>query len=187
MHCANFQYPLKWADIRAIFNQLYGGFTMKKYITILSCVTLSLIAVLTFTIFDKQAFAAGGCSASLAVGNNPQYSTNSITVPKSCGSFTITLKHTGNASRDSKGAHNIVITKIADQRAVGADGIAGGLANAYVKPGDARVIAHSKMIGGGESTSVVFNPASLQAGGNYGFFSSFPGDIALMKGKIILK
>lgn len=159
---------------------------MKKHIVILSCATLGLAGVLGLVLLGTEAFAAGGCSASLVAGDTAKYSANTITVPKSCGSFTISLKHTGSKSRDEKG-HNVVITKMSDQRAVGRDGIAGGLANAYIKPGDGRVIAHSKIIGGGESTSVSFSPARFKAGESYGYFSSFPGDISMMRGKLVLQ
>lgn len=159
---------------------------MKKYIFILSATFFTLAAALGFTMLSQPAFAAGSCSASLVVSDAAKYNTNSITVPKSCGSFTISLKHTGAGARSEKG-HNVVITKTADLRAVALDGGAGGLGNHYIKPGDNRVIARSKIVGGGESTSVTFQPARLQAGGKYSFFSSFPGDVAVMKGRITVQ
>ena len=65
-----------------------------------------------------------------------------------------------------------------------ADGMGAGLDNDYVKPGDTRVVAHTKMIGAGEDTSVTFDVSKLQSGGPYAFFCSFPGHAALMKGSI---
>ena len=63
-----------------------------------------------------------------------------------------------------------------------------GLAADYIKAADARVIAHSKVVGGGESTSVVIPVAKLSAtGAPLSFFCSFPGHSALMKGSITLK
>ena len=49
--------------------------------------------------------------------------------------------------------HNVVVAKTADMKGIDADGIKAGLASDYVKAGDSRVIAHSKVVGGGESTS----------------------------------
>ena len=43
------------------------------------------------------------------------------------------------------------------------------------------VLAHTKMIGGGESTSVTFKTDGL-AGKDLTFFCSFPGHFAMMKG-----
>lgn len=59
-----------------------------------------------------------------------------------------------------------------------------GPGNDYVKPGDERVVAHTKVIGGGESTAVTFATATLAAGGDYAFFCSFPGHWAVMKGTL---
>ncbi|MGP1667228.1 MAG: plastocyanin/azurin family copper-binding protein, partial [Rhodanobacter sp.] len=57
----------------------------------------------------------------------------------------------------------------------------------YVKPDDARVIAHTSLIGGGESTSMSFAVSKIQGDGPYEFFCSFPGHSALMKGSISVK
>jgi azurin len=61
-----------------------------------------------------------------------------------------------------------------------------GLDNNYIKPGDDRVIAHTKVVGGGESDSVTFDVAKLKAGQDYMFFCSYPGHAALMKGTLKL-
>ncbi len=57
-----------------------------------------------------------------------------------------------------------------------------GFANDHIKKGDARVIAHTKMIGGGQTTSVKFPTSALKKGEAYSFFCTFPGHFALMKG-----
>ncbi len=50
-----------------------------------------------------------------------------------------------------------------------------GLANDYVAAGDKRVLAHTKTIGGGDSTSVTFASATLKPGGSYSYLCTFPG------------
>ncbi|MNF19483.1 Azurin [compost metagenome] len=55
-----------------------------------------------------------------------------------------------------------------------------------MKPGDARVIAHTKVIGGGEKDSVTFDVSKLAAGTAYTYFCSFPGHFAMMKGSLKL-
>ena len=55
-----------------------------------------------------------------------------------------------------------------------------------VKAGDARVLAHSKVIGGGETTKFDIDASKLKAGTDYAFFCSFPGHSALMKGSLKL-
>ena len=47
--------------------------------------------------------------------------------------------------------HNWVLTKTADMAGVASDGATASVANDHIKPGDARVIAHTKIVGGGES------------------------------------
>jgi azurin len=51
-----------------------------------------------------------------------------------------------------------------------------------VKKGDARVLAHTKVIGGGQATSVTFKTSVLKKGEAYTFFCSFPGHSSIMKG-----
>ena len=128
---------------------------------------------------------AADCSIVLESNDTMKFNKTSIEVPKACKDFTINLKHTGKMAKNVMG-HNVVVTKTADMAGVNTDGIKAGLPNDYVKPGDTRVIAHSKVIGGGETTSVKIPVAKLGAGPN-SFFCSFPGHAALMKGTITLK
>ena len=112
-----------------------------------------------------------------------QYNVKEIVVDKSCKQFTVHLKHVGKMAKVAMG-HNLVLTKDADKQAVATDGMGAGLAQDYVKAGDTRVIAHTKVIGGGESTSVTFDVAKIKDGGPFKFFCSFPGHLALMQGSI---
>jgi azurin len=112
-----------------------------------------------------------------------QYSISSIVVPASCTDFKITLKHTGKLPVAAMG-HDVVITRTSDMEAVDADGRAAGQGSGYVKADDPRVIAHTKLIGGGETASVSFPVSKIKDGGPYTFFCSFPGHSALMKGSI---
>ena len=130
------------------------------------------------------AFAAT-CSVNLEGSDAMKYNLSNIDVSKSCKTFTINLKHTGKLARNVMG-HNVVVAKTADMHGIDADGIKAGAAADYIKPDDARVIAHSKVIGGGETTSVKIPVAKLGAG-PYSFFCSFPGHAALMKGTLTVK
>ncbi len=132
---------------------------------------------------DKPAAVVNDCKTEIEGNDAMQYNVGSITVPASCTSFTITLKHTGTMPVAAMG-HNVVIAKASDMQAVAADGMGAGAASMYVKPGDTRVIAHSDVVGGGQSTSVSFDVARIKDGGPYEFFCSFPGHSAIMKGTI---
>lgn len=132
------------------------------------------------------AFAAGDCAADISGDDAMKFDKTSIEVPATCTQFTVTLKHSGVMAKNVMG-HNWVLSKTADVQGVATDGMTAGLASAYVKAGDARVIAHTDVIGGGESTSVTFDVARLAAGEAYTYFCSFPGHWALMKGTLTVK
>ncbi|NMG34277.1 azurin [Azoarcus sp. TTM-91] len=126
---------------------------------------------------------AATCEATVEGNDAMQFNVKEITVDKSCKKFTVHLKHTGKLAKAAMG-HNLVIAKTADLQGIATDGAAAGPAKDYVKDGDARVIAHTKLIGGGESDSVSFDVSALKAGESYSYFCSFPGHWAIMKGAI---
>lgn len=135
---------------------------------------------------DTKEAVVADCKTEIEGNDAIQYNVNAITVPASCTEFTITLKHVGQLPVAAMG-HNVVITTSADMQAVVNDGMSAGLEADHIKPGDDRVIAHTKMIGGGETTSVTFPVSEIQGGGPYMFFCSFPGHAALMKGTITVE
>jgi len=132
---------------------------------------------------EKPAATVKDCATEIEGNDQMQFSVSSITVPASCAKFTITLKHVGQLPVATMG-HNVVIAKQADMQGVATDGMAAGAGAMYVKAGDARVIAHSDVVGGGQSTSITFDVAKIKDGGPFEFFCSFPGHSAIMKGPI---
>lgn len=128
---------------------------------------------------------AAECSVDVESTDQMTYNTQAISISKSCKTFTVNLKHTGSLPKTAMG-HNLVLSKTADMPGIATDGIGAGPDAAYVKAGDERVIAHTGLIGGGESTSVTFDVSKLAAGEDYSFFCSFPGHYALMKGSVKL-
>jgi azurin len=135
---------------------------------------------------SEKAAVVAGCATEIAGSDAMQYDVNSITVPASCKEFKITLKHAGKMPVTAMG-HNVVISKLADMAGITTDGMAAGANNDYVKLGDARVIAHTKLVGGGETASVSFAVSKIKGDGPYEFFCSFPGHSAMMKGTIAVK
>lgn len=119
----------------------------------------------------------------LEIGGNDlmQYDKKELTVAKDCTSVEVTLKHTGKLPAASMG-HNWTLVKTADVNAVANDGLSAGLPADYIKAGDARVIAHTKVVGGGQSATVTFPVSKLKAGESYSYLCTFPGHSALMKG-----
>lgn len=150
--------------------------TMKKHL--IAGVVLACAAVV-------PGLAAAACSVDVQGNDAMQFNTKSIAVDKSCKEFTVNLTHPGKLPKASMG-HNWVLTTQADMQKVATDGMAAGLDKDYVKPGDPRVIAYTKVIGGGEKASVTFDVSKLKAGEKYAFFCSFPGHWAIMKGELTL-
>ena len=143
---------------------------------------LALAAVLSVA---ATPVLAAECAVDIESNDAMQFNTKEISISKTCKDFTINMKHVGKLPAAAMG-HNVVVTKTADLQAVATEGVAAGVAKDYVKEGDERVIAHTKLIGGGETTTVTFPVEKLAADGDYSFFCSFPGHSALMKGKVTL-
>lgn len=121
------------------------------------------------------------CATTLESNDAMKYNADSITVPASCTTFTIHLKHVGTMPVGAMG-HNVVVAKQADMSGIAADGMT--VTPEHLKADDARVIAHTAMIGGGGTSSLSFDVALIKDGGPYRFFCSFPGHLALMQGSL---
>lgn len=141
--------------------------------------TLALVSLFAVS---ASAFGADKvCKVDIAGNDQMQFDKKEITVAADCTEVEVTLKHTGKLPAAAMG-HNWVLTKTADAAGVASDGIGAGFANDHVKKGDTRVIAHTKIVGGGQSASVKFPLSALQKGESYTFLCTFPGHSALMKG-----
>ena len=143
-----------------------------------------LIAIALLGLLSTPLMAAE-CATTVEANDAMQFNTKTITVPKTCKTFKVTLKHTGKLPVTAMG-HNWVLAHSTDESCVIADGMKAGAANSYEKPGDARIIAHTKLIGGGESDTATIDVAKLKAGEQYAYFCTFPGHAALMKGTLSL-
>ncbi|MDF3131833.1 azurin [Pseudomonas extremaustralis] len=144
-----------------------------------------LVAVSLLTLASGQLLAAE-CKVTVDSTDQMSYNTKEITIDKSCKTFTVELTHSGNLPKNIMG-HNWVLASTADMQAIATDGMAAGLDKNYLKEGDTRIIAHTKIIGAGETDSVTFDVSKLAAGTDYGFFCSFPGHISMMKGTVVVK
>lgn len=132
------------------------------------------------------AWSAQPCSVDIHGTDQMTFDVATITVPASCKTFTVNLQHPGDLPKNVMG-HNWVLTKAGDMQEVTEAGSKAGEADNYIKPGDKRVLAHTRLIGGGEKDSVTLDVAALKkAGGPYVFFCSYPFHSALMKGTLTL-
>ena len=131
----------------------------------------------------SSAAIAGECDISLEATASMAFSRKEINISKTCKEVNLTLKNTGNMPKAAMG-HNVVISKKADMQAVLADGSAAGLSKNFVKENDDRVIAHTAVLGGGESATVKFKTDKLNSKESYAFYCSFPGHSAVMNGVV---
>jgi azurin len=146
--------------------------------------TIRSLACLSLLFAASGAFGADKvCKIDIASTDQMTFDKKEIVVAADCTEVEVTLKHTGKLPAAAMG-HNWVLSKTADAQPVANDGLAAGIANDHIKKGDARVIAHTKIIGGGQSTTVKFPASLLKRGEAYTFFCSFPGHIVLMKGTL---
>jgi azurin len=144
-----------------------------------------LVAVSLLTLASSQLMAAE-CKVTVDSTDQMSFDKKAIEIDKSCKTFTVELTHSGSLPKNVMG-HNWVLSKEADMQPIATAGLAAGIDKNYLPEGDARIIAHTKIIGAGETDSVTFDVSKLAAGEAYGFFCSFPGHIAMMKGTVTLK
>lgn len=111
-----------------------------------------------------------------------QFSLSEIKV-KAGQKVKLTLRHIGTLDKNVMG-HNVVILKPGVDIAEFASLASTEKANDYIPADTQDVIVHTKIIGGGETTSIEFEAPAV---GTYDFICSFPAHFAMMKGKFIVE
>jgi azurin len=147
----------------------------------------ALVVAVPAALLGTPAQAAGKtCQLAISANDQIQYDKKQLTITSDCTQVTLTLTHSGKLPATSMG-HDWVLVKAEDLAGVANDGLTAGAANGYVKANDPRVIAHTKVVGGGESTSVTFPTSALKKGQQYKYLCTFPGHNALMNGDFIIQ
>lgn len=96
----------------------------------------------------------------------------------------LTLKHVGKIPKEAMG-HNLVILKEGADQSAFALKANDAKATDYIPESEkASVIAHTKLLGGGEEDTIEF---TIDKKGSYPFICSFPGHVAMMKGVLIVE
>ena len=145
--------------------------------------TIRILVALLLLASAPTAFAKT-CKVVVESNDAMQFNKGEIKLAADCTKVELTLKHVGKLPVTAMG-HNWVLAKTTEFRPLAIAGQRAPAADTYLPKADARVIAATKLIGGGESASVTFDTSKLQKGGDYTFFCSFPGHWNVMKGKLV--
>jgi azurin len=124
-------------------------------------------------------------SSNLALSGNDMMQFDKKELRASAGQeITLTLRHIGKLEKKVMG-HNFVLLKPGtDITAFSIAASDAGESGDWIPAGGNDVIVHTKMLGGGESTSITFMAPEA---GTYDFICSFPGHSAMMRGKFIVE
>lgn len=96
-----------------------------------------------------------------------------------------TLKHVGKLEKASMGHNFVLLVEDADVDAFALAAI-DAADNDYIPASlDNQIIAHTKVIGGGEEVTIEFNAPS--EAGKYPFICSFPGHASMMRGVMVVQ
>lgn len=137
----------------------------------------------SLVLFYAGAFA-DDCHLQISGNDALQFDQRKLVVPAHCAEVELTLTHIGKSAAKIMG-HNWILSKTSDVTAITSAGAEAGFEQNYQPVGDARIIAATKIVGGGESTTIKFSTAALSPGDDYTYFCSFPGHSSMMKGKFL--
>ena len=144
---------------------------------------LRLIAATVLLAASAVAYA-DPCKVAIESNDMMQFNVRELAVPANCAEVEVTLRHAGKLGATVMG-HDWVLAKESDVSGLVNAGLAAGASRGYLPQGDARIIAATKVVGGGETTTVKFSTAALAPGARYAFFCTSPGHSSIMKGKFL--
>ncbi|MBF4516450.1 azurin [Flavobacterium sp. ANB] len=121
----------------------------------------------------------------LVIEGNDQMQFNTAELRATAGKpITLTLKHVGKIPKEAMG-HNLVILKEGtDETAFASKAITAKDTDYIPATEKASIIAHTKLLGGGEQDTIEF---TIDKKGTYNFLCTFPGHVAMMKGVLIVE
>ncbi|MDR7210553.1 azurin [Flavobacterium piscis] len=98
--------------------------------------------------------------------------------------ITLTLKHVGRIPKEAMGHNLVILQEGTDEAAFAAKAIEAKITDYIPASEKASIIAHTKLIGGGEEDTIEF---TIDKKGTYNFLCTFPGHVAVMKGVLIVE
>ncbi|HKK26383.1 MAG TPA: azurin [Gracilimonas sp.] len=142
---------------------------------------LSILTIITLA-FSTAVMAQDTVEITIEGNDQMKYNLNEIKVEEG-QTVKLTLKHVGKLPKAAMGHNWVLLTQGTNIQEFGAAS-AKAAGNDYIPEGTDNVIVHTKMLGGGEETTIEF---TAPAKGTYDFICSFPGHYAMMKGKFIVE
>ena len=143
---------------------------------------ITLLSILGLSAFSTVALA--GAKIEITANDQMQFDKKVIEVPAG-EEVTLVFNNVGKLPKAAMG-HNVVILKPdSDIMAFGAGAIAAAASEYIPQSGPLadQLVAHTKLLGPGETDTITFTLAA----GVYKFLCSFPGHYALMQGTITAK
>jgi azurin len=147
-------------------------------------ITRKSIGVGAFLLLATAVAHADPCKMSIETNDALRYSVREMIVPTGCTEVEVSLRHAGQLAAKVMG-HDWVLARESDMSAIVNAGLAAGFKRGYLPENDKRVIAATKVVGGGETTTVTFSTSALQEGIRYVFFCSSPGHSSVMHGTFL--
>jgi len=144
-----------------------------------------LLGMTAVLLFSTAVAHAEPCKLSIESNDAMQYSAREMVVPPGCTDVEISLRHAGQLAAKVMG-HDWVLARESDMSAVVNAGMAAGFKRGYLPENDKRVIAATRVVGGGETTTITFSTSLLLPGVRYVFFCTSPGHSSMMHGTFML-
>ena len=96
----------------------------------------------------------------------------------------LTLKHVGKIPKEAMGHNLVILQEGTDEAAFAAKAIEAKNTDYIPASEKASIVAHTKLLGGGEEDTIEF---TIDKKGTYNFLCTFPGHVAMMKGVLIVE
>jgi len=145
----------------------------------------NIFGIATVLLLSSVIAHADPCKLSIESNDAMHYSAHEMVVPPGCTEVEISLRHSGQLAAKVMG-HDWVLARESDMSAVVNAGMAAGFKHGYLPENDRRVIAATRVVGGGETATITLNTKLLQQGVRYVFFCTSPGHASMMHGTFIL-
>lgn len=141
----------------------------------------SLLAIFSLA-FTNMVQAQDKVEVTIESNDRMQFDLSEIKV-EAGQTVVLTLKHVGKLPKAAMGHNWVLLKQGVDIQTFGA-AASKAAGNEYIPEGTDDVIVHTKLIGGGQETTIEFTAPEA---GTYDYICSFPGHYALMKGKLIVE